>query len=163
MKATLIRSYALQFAKAYVRASKCFSQRGLLFEAKKELNTILERDAACAEASKEMEILDSVEGDITKATEYLNSSDFERASYYVDRILPVCSDAPLVLTMRCVQSVPSNVQNFGTSMFLTGTLSGRCKACRCQEVRHAVDFRSVMLCMCSAALGTTANACFRRC
>jgi DnaJ family protein C protein 7 len=88
------------FTKGYMRGAKCYSQRGMLWEAKDMLQKVLARDAASAEAIKEMASIEQLEKDIAEAKAKLAASDYDRASYYVDRILPLCPDATSVMAMR---------------------------------------------------------------
>eukprot|EP00282_Hemiselmis_andersenii_P008355 CAMPEP_0114169608 /NCGR_PEP_ID=MMETSP0043_2-20121206/33659_1 /TAXON_ID=464988 /ORGANISM="Hemiselmis andersenii, Strain CCMP644" /LENGTH=435 /DNA_ID=CAMNT_0001267081 /DNA_START=223 /DNA_END=1527 /DNA_ORIENTATION=- len=88
------------FVKAYVRGSKCYILRGLLFEAKAFLSPLLEKDPQNPEALKETATIDQVEKDIASAREHLQNNDHDRATYFVDRIVPVCPDSSMVLSMR---------------------------------------------------------------
>lgn len=49
-----------QFVKGYLRAAKCYSQRGMLWEAKDMISKVSQRDPANAEAAKELVTLDQV-------------------------------------------------------------------------------------------------------
>lgn len=88
------------FTKGYMRGAKCYSQRGMLWEAKDMLQKVLAHDAASAEAIKEMASIEQLEKDIAEAKAKLAASDYDRASYYVDRILPLCPDATSVMADR---------------------------------------------------------------
>eukprot|EP00285_Hemiselmis_virescens_P015455 CAMPEP_0173393420 /NCGR_PEP_ID=MMETSP1356-20130122/22095_1 /TAXON_ID=77927 ORGANISM="Hemiselmis virescens, Strain PCC157" /NCGR_SAMPLE_ID=MMETSP1356 /ASSEMBLY_ACC=CAM_ASM_000847 /LENGTH=410 /DNA_ID=CAMNT_0014351431 /DNA_START=163 /DNA_END=1392 /DNA_ORIENTATION=- len=90
----------VSFVKGYVRGTKCFLLRGMLFEARAMINQLLERDPACPEAVKELAIIDQVEKDISQARDRLAVNDHERASYFVDRIVPICPDSSVALSMR---------------------------------------------------------------
>ena len=88
------------FTKAYTRASKCYSQRGMIVEAKAVLNDRLKEDESNEEILKELEVLKQVENDLYLAQEHLNKDDYDRASYYVERVQSHCTDSSHVLRMR---------------------------------------------------------------
>ena len=82
-----------KFVKAYIRASKCYSMRAMLFEAKHVLNECISHVPDCAEALKELESIAQLEQDMATGKEHLRNNDYDRAGYYVDRILPLCPDS----------------------------------------------------------------------
>jgi len=88
------------FIKGYIRGAKCQVQQGKIREAQMVLDDCLRTNPESPEAVKELEIVKAVQSDWEKAHELLEKSDFDRASYFIDRISPQCPDAPELLRMR---------------------------------------------------------------
>mmetsp|Transcript_34841 Transcript_34841/g.56266 ORF Transcript_34841/g.56266 Transcript_34841/m.56266 type:complete len:477 (+) Transcript_34841:222-1652(+) len=88
------------FVKGYIRGAKCQLQQGKLREAQMVLDDCLRTNPESPDAVKELETIKAVQLDWEKARELLGKSDFDRASYFIDRINPLCPDAPELMRMR---------------------------------------------------------------
>jgi len=88
------------FVKGYVRGSKCLSQRGMFREARTMLSSFPQPEQGNAEVSKELELIEQLEKDFTSAQDHLKKNDYDRAGYFVDRLVAQCPDSPFLYTMR---------------------------------------------------------------
>jgi hypothetical protein len=71
------------------------------------LEDCLRTNSGNADAEKELQAVKSCQGDWEKAHEYLNQNDFDRASYFLDRISLLCPDSSDLLRCVCVMCTQS--------------------------------------------------------
>ena len=88
------------YVRGYIRGAKCQLQQGKVRESQMMLDDCLRANEECAEAQKELAVVKNVQADWDKAQQHLGDNDFDRASYYIDRISLHCPDASDLLRMR---------------------------------------------------------------